>query len=221
MQVQALHIPVSVYVAGGVGPAHSIAVQAQRKSGCGYSIVVGSAEFAERRVKADLNLSEGLPNVFYGVQTPQDVTITLDNSDGAYSFLAQEEVYGKLVRVRRYDEDTGQILKVFEGEIEEWSVKDEVLIRAVSHSHTGLDTVLPSGVRLHLFGVKSAASRCQRLRNQIVPQPWHLNQYSKYTTWSGPGLQLGLCDFSSMSQLPHLRHGMPFSSSSGYASLRQ
>ena len=132
-----------MYVSGGVGPAYSVAAQGKRRAAVGHSVVVGSAEFAERRVKAELSLNETLPNAFYGLAEAQGVSVTLDNSDGAYTFLAKEEARGKLVRVRRYDESTGELIKVFEGIIDSYSVGDEVQLQAVSQDLTILDTVLP------------------------------------------------------------------------------
>ncbi len=139
-----LGLSVSVYAAAGDGPAYSICAQGRRRSGTGYSLVVGNQEFFERRIKAHLSLSQSLPNSYYGVMDPQSGSVDIGNEDGAFTFLAAEEVYGNRIRIRRYDEDSGEVTKVFEGEIDSWDVdRSSVTINFASYSSNALDIQIP------------------------------------------------------------------------------
>jgi hypothetical protein len=139
----------TVVCVGGIGFGPTLAAAATNNTRMGMSVVTTGGEPATRRLKAQLSLAKRLPDAFSGIQEIESVNLTLDNLDGALSFLLNEDPEGKLVRIRRLDEVDDTITEVFQGIISKSEIGDEVKIGLDSLDMNLFDTEFPKNRVYH------------------------------------------------------------------------
>jgi hypothetical protein len=119
-------------------------VQAQTLAPYGASLVVSGAQFSPRKITAVGALTDRLPNKFFGVSESDQITLSLDNLDGELTPLLNEEIRGKPIRIRCYDEGTGDDLVVYDGVIEAAPILDTVDLSISRTNFSALSMPLPA-----------------------------------------------------------------------------
>jgi hypothetical protein len=121
----------------------SVVVQRPAESSFGASVVVQGRDFFRRGLTNEVAITERLPNVYYGLTEVDDVVLNYDNLRGQLNVLQTEEARGAPVRIRRYDERSGEVLEVYQGVLSDVNVGDEVQTTVLPHALDILDQTLP------------------------------------------------------------------------------
>src|SRR5215831_13042971 len=133
----------SLLVVPGKVYAASVAARGVATVATGCSVIVEDALSYIGDVVNEPSVASSIPNAFYGVADYQPVQIELDNTNGQYSHLIEDDERGSFVRIRRYDPATQTLTDVFSGMIDQPQVGDTVTLTVTPHDLAALTNPFP------------------------------------------------------------------------------